>query len=133
VAFKLSKQQLAERDALAADLRKKVEALNIAIVAFNQAIAPISAAVGRAQDDYNSILEKARTLAGSITKAAQGTFDAKSQKWQESDKGIQVRCWIEQWEVSLDDVDLELPAPLPEIDSDDQAGQIEGAPAYPTE
>jgi len=52
VAFKLSKQTMAERDALSGRPRKKAEAWNIAIGAFNQAIAPISEAVGRAQDDY---------------------------------------------------------------------------------
>ena len=77
--------------------------------------------------------KKARTLASSVTEAAQQTFDAKSEKWQDSDKGIQVRSWIEQWEVSLDDVDLELPEPLTEIDPDDHAGQIEGAAPDPTE
>ena len=45
---------MAEHDALAADLRKKAEALNIAIVAFNQAIGPLSQAVGNALEDYNS-------------------------------------------------------------------------------
>lgn len=133
MAFKLSKQQLAERDALAADLRKKAEALNIAIVAFNQAIEPLSKAVGEALGDYNGILERARTLASSITEVAQEAFDAKSEKWQESDKGLQVRSWIEQWEVSLDDVDLELPEPLTAIDPDEQAGEIETAPPNPSQ
>ena len=133
VAFKISKQQLVERDALAADLRKKAEALNSAIVAFNQAIEPLSQAVHEAMDDYNEILEKARALASSITEAAQEAFDAKSEKWQSSDKGIEVRSWIEQWEVSLDDVDLELPEPLDEVDPDDHAGQIEDALPHPTE
>jgi uncharacterized coiled-coil DUF342 family protein len=132
LAFKLSKQQLTERNALAADLRKKAEALNIAIVAFNRAIGPLSEAVGKAQEDYNEILEKARTLAGSITEAAQETFEAKSERWQESDKGMQVRSWIEQWEVSLDDVDLELPEPLTELDPNEQAGVVAGAPPNPT-
>jgi len=133
VAFKLSKQQLAERDALAADLRKKAEALNIAIVAFNQAIEPLSKAVGEALEDYNGILERARTLASSITEVAQEAFDSKSEKWQESDKALKVRSWIEQWEVSLDDVDLELPEPLTEIDPDEQAGEIETAPPNPSQ
>ena len=133
VAFKISKQQLIERDALAADLRKKAEALNSAIVAFNQAIEPLSQAVHEALEDYNEILEKARALASSITEAAQEAFDAKSEKWRSSDKGIQVRSWIEQWEVSLDDVDLELPEPLDEVDPDDHAGQIEDALPHPTE
>jgi chromosome segregation ATPase len=132
VVFKISKQRLAERDALAADLRKKGEALNVAISAFNQAIEPASQAVHEALEDYNEILEKARTLASSVTEAAQEEFDAKSEKWQDSDTGIRVRSWIEQWEVSLDDVDLSLPEPLTEIDPDDQAGQFEGAPPHPT-
>jgi chromosome segregation ATPase len=133
VVFKLSKQQLAERKALAADLRKQAEALNTAITAFNAAVEPLSQAVGEAQEDYNGILEKARMLASSVTAVAQQKFDAKSGKWQESDKGIQARCWIEQWEMDLDDVDLDLAEPLTEIDPDESAGRIERAPPNPTE
>jgi hypothetical protein len=33
----------------------------------------------------------------SVTDAAQAEFDARSQKWHEIDKGIQVRGLIEQW------------------------------------
>lgn len=128
MAFKLNKQQLAERDVLAGELRRKAEELNIAIVAFNQAIAPLSQTVSEALEKYNGTLETARILASSITEAAQNKFDAKSAKWQESVKGIQVRIWIEQWEVSLDDVDLDLPEPLAVIDSNEQAGEIDGAP-----
>ena len=133
MVFKIGKKQLAERDTLAADLRKKAEALNIATVAFNQAIGPLSQAVGDALEDYNGILEKARPLADIITEAAQAEFDTKFEKWQESDAGIQVRRWIEQWERSLDDVDLDLPEPLTEIDPDEHAGAIEGASPVPTD
>ena len=132
VAFKLSKQQLAERDALAADIREKTKALNAAIAAFNQAIEPLSRAVVEAQDDYNAILEKARALASGVTEAAHDEFDARSERWQESNTGIKVRNWIERWEVSLDDVDLEVPEPLAEIDPEEHACEIEGAPAGPT-
>ncbi len=133
MAFKLSKQQLAARDALAVDLRKKAKVLNSTIVTYNQAIEPLSEAIGKARDDYNELLEQARTLASSITEPAQDIFDAKSDKWQESDKGLQVRSWIEQWEVSLDDVDLDLAEPLAEIDPEEHAREIEGAPTNPTE
>ena len=133
MAFNLNKQQLAARDALAVDLRKKAEALNVAVVTYNQAIEPLSEVVGKALDDYNGLLEKARTLACGITEPAQEKFDAKSDKWQESDKGIQVRSWIEQWELSLDDVDLELAEPLAEIDPEGHAAEIEGAPPNPSE
>ena len=70
-------------------------------------------------------------MPASVTEAAQAEFDAKSEKWQESDKGIVVRTWIEQWEVSLDDVDLDLPEPLAELDPDGQAEAIEAAPPNP--
>jgi hypothetical protein len=130
-AFKLSKQQLVERDLLAADLREKATALNAAIAAFNLAIEPLSRAVVEAQDDYNEILEKVRALAGSVIEAAQDEFDARSERWQGSDKGINLRSWIEQWEVSLDNIDLDVPEPLMEIDPDDHALEIEGAPPGP--
>jgi hypothetical protein len=133
VAFKLSKQQLAVRDALASSLREKAAALNVVIVAFNQAIEPISRPVVEALDDYNAILEKARALSGGVTEAAHEEFDARSERWQQSDKGIQVRSWIEQWELNLDDVDLDVPEPLTEIDPDERALEIEGAPTNPTE
>ena len=132
-AFKLSKRQLVERDVLAAGLREKAAALNAAIAAFNQAIEPLSRPVVEALDDYNTILEKARAFAGGVTEAAHDAFDAKSERWRGSDKGIQVRSWIEQWEVSLDDIDLDVPEPLTEIDPDQQALEIEGPPQVPTE
>jgi hypothetical protein len=59
MAFKISKIQLTERDILAAELRNKGAALNSAVVGFNQAIEPLSRAVGEALDAYNAILERA--------------------------------------------------------------------------
>ena len=133
VAFRLSKQQLAERDALAADIREKTKVLNAAIAAFNQAIEPLSRTVIEAQDDYNAILEKARALASGVTEAARDEFDARSERWQESNPGIKVRSWIEQWELSLDDIDLEVPEPLTEVDPEEHALEIEDAPSGPME
>jgi hypothetical protein len=83
MAFKLSREQIAARDALATVLRGKAEALNIAIATFNQGVEPLSRAVGEALNDYNGTLETARTLAGSISETAQQAFDAKSERWQD--------------------------------------------------
>jgi hypothetical protein len=133
MTFKLSKEQLAARDALATVLRGKAEALNIAIAAFNWGNEPLSRAIGDALNDYNSILETARTLAGSISETAQEAFDAKSERWQDSEKGVKVRSWIEQWEMSLDDVELELPEELEAIDPDEHADCIKEGPGSPIE
>jgi hypothetical protein len=131
-AFTLSKEQLTERAAFAAALRTKGAALNTAILLFNQAIEPLSQAVRDALADYNGILERARTLTGGIVETAQAAFDAKSEKWQASDKGIQVRGWIEQWEMSLDDVDLDLPERLQDVDAQEPAGALADASPRPT-
>ena len=133
MVFKLSREQIAARDALSTVLRGKAEALNVTIAAFNRGVEPLSRAVGEALNDYNGILERARILAGSVSEAAQEEFDAKSQRWQDSEKGIGVRSWIEQWEMSLDDVELELPEGLEEIDPDEHADRIEDGPGRPIE
>ena len=65
---------------------------------------------------WAAILEKARALTSGVTEAAHDEFDARSERWQESNTGIKVRNWIERWEVTLDDVDLEVPEPLTEVD-----------------
>lgn len=127
MTFRLSKKQLTERTALAVALRAKGAALNIAILAFNQAIEPLSQAVREALKEYNGTLESARSLTGVVVETAQAAFDARSEKWQESNKGIQVQGWIEEWEMSLDDVDLELPEPLHDVDPEEQAGALEEA------
>ena len=133
VAFKLSKRQSTERGVLATDLREKATRLNAAIAAFNQAIEPLTRPVIEALEDYNETLAKARALAGGITETAHDEFDAKSERWQQSDKGVNVRNWIEQWEVSLDDIDLDLPEPLTEIDPEQQISEIEEPPSGPSE
>jgi hypothetical protein len=132
MAFKVTREQLARRDVLAADLRAKATALNTAIAAFNREVGPLARAVAEAQA-YNETVERARTLASQISQTAQEVFEAKSERWQDSDSGIQVRAWIEQWEMSLDDIDLDLPEPLEEIDPDEHASALESASGRPAE
>jgi hypothetical protein len=131
--FKLSREQLAKRHALADELREKARALNIAIAVFNQGVEPLAQTLGEAQDAYNATLEATRSLANSIAEPAQAAFDAKSQRWQDGDKGSQVGSWIEQWEMNLDDIDLERPEPLEEIDPDAHAAELAAAPGSPAE
>jgi hypothetical protein len=131
MAFKLSKQQIAERNWLAEDLRQKGAMLNAAIVAYNAAVGPLSEALDTAVEHYNEILERARTLTTTVADAAQEEFDRKSGKWQEGDKGARVRSWIEQWEVSLDGVDIDPFSPLEEIDAEMDADAISELPVDP--
>jgi chromosome segregation ATPase len=133
MAFKTTKNQLARRDTLAAELRSKAKVLNTAIADFNRQLEPIARAVAEAQTHYNETMESARTLASEISGPAQEQFDAKSEKWQDSDAGVHIRTWIEQWEMSLDDVELDVPEPLEEIDPEEHAGALESGPGSPAE
>jgi hypothetical protein len=133
MAFKTTKDQLARRDAWAAELRIRANALNTAVAEFNRQLEPIAHAVAEAQAHYNEALESARTLAGEIAGPAQEQFDAKSERWQDSDAGTQIRSWIEQWEMSLDDVELDLPEPLEEIDPEEHASALESGPGSAAE
>ena len=69
--FRVTKEQLARRDVLAANLRVRATALNATIAAFNREVAPLARAVVEAQFDYNETMEQARTLANQISEAAQ--------------------------------------------------------------
>jgi vacuolar-type H+-ATPase subunit H len=120
---------MTKRHTLASDLRDKAATLNEAIVAFNAAVEPLIKAVTEAQGAYNETLEAARELADGIAEKARGQFEAKSERWQEGEKGQLVREWFERWEVSLDDVDLDLPEPLEEMNPEEHAAEIEGGPA----
>jgi hypothetical protein len=126
MTFRVSREQLAKRDALAAELRQKAETLNAAIVTFNEGIEPLARAVAEAQDAYNETLEAARSVADGIAEPAQEEFDAKSDRWQNGENGMRVRSWIEQWKMILDDIELELPEPLEEIDPEEHACNVGG-------
>ena len=133
MAFKASRDQLTRRDALAADLRRNANELNVAIAEYNEKLDPLVRAVVEAQARYNDTMERARTLTSEISDPAQAGFEAKSNRWQESDAGIRIRLWIEQWEMSLDDVELDLPEPLDEIDPEEHASQLEAGVSKPAE
>ena len=131
LVFRVSKGQLATRDAVAADLRKKADRLNVVIAAFNREVEPLAQAVAEAQADYNTLMETARNFTSQISESTQKYFDAKSERWQNSDQGIEVRLWIERWEMSLEDIDVGLPEQLEQVDPDEHASQLEAALATP--
>jgi hypothetical protein len=130
--FKLTKDQITERAALAADLRRQGDALAAAIVAFNTAFGPVAELLTGAAAAYNQSLGSARNFAYAIAEEARGEFDDKSERWQEGDKGTEADAWIQQWEdASLDDVDFEPPEPMEEIDPSAHAVTLEDLPDSP--
>ena len=76
MSFKLSKEQAAERDALAALLRKRAAAVNIAIAAFNRGVEPFLRRSLKRKTNTTRFWRTARTLASNIAEVAQEEFDA---------------------------------------------------------
>jgi hypothetical protein len=89
--------------------------------------------LSQAERLFNEVAEEARALAGEITEPALERYDAKSERWQDSDAGIRVRMWIEEWEAGVDDVELVLPDLLDTVDPDNYAGVLERSPATPAD
>lgn len=94
MAFKLTK---AERTAVVATLPAAVAARK----GLEQAI-----------ETYNAAIADLRRQIETIAHAWQDTFDQRSERWQDSNAGIDARTAIEAWDElaeALEDVDLELP------------------------
>jgi hypothetical protein len=134
MALKLTKKQIAERDALAANLRLTASRLAIAITDYNETLSTVAPAARTATDAYNEAIEAARDFVNGIAEPAREGYDDKSPRWQESDKGVGADRWIREWEeISLEDADIEVAEPLEEIDQSELAGQMEDLPDGPEE
>jgi hypothetical protein len=155
---KLTKQHIADRDAIAQKLRDEREVLEKAIETFNtlrdekynlmaSAIAEYNRAldeaftpVGEAMDKYNATVSDANGWKEQIVSEIDEYISNKSDKWQESDKGNAVECWKESFQSQdVEEVELELgePCEIPEelgtleVDIEDGAEFLEQLPESP--
>jgi len=93
---KLSKEQVARRNALAVDLQYKIDA------------------VGEAVSELNAMIVQINTFAEEVRQEQSDYFDERSEKWQEGDGGTEYCAWMTEWEFALD----ELSDPTDDVDLD---------------
>jgi hypothetical protein len=130
--IKVSRDQVTERDGLVADLRAKGDQLANAIKQFNTVAAPLIAAVEDALDGYNERLEASREFISNIAETMRSEFDERSERWQDSETGKAADLFIKIWEdIDLEDVDIEVPLLLEEIDGAEHAVALELLPETP--
>ena len=128
MAFKLTKEQRADRDRFVQALREKGEALAGAVEAYNTALEELGKPVLAALEAYNEALSDARIFAEEVGQAIDDQIAEKSERWQDGEKGEKAAEWRDEWQgATLDDVELELPEPLEEPDLD-AAGALEELP-----
>jgi len=132
MAFKMSKQEIKERDEFVDSLRKKLETLNAAVTKYNEVVAEAYGALEDEINDFNGSLSDARDFVERLKDDFTGQYDDKSEKWQEGDKGSVVRDWLDTFDnVSLYDAEIEASDPVGEVDVDgiDELENLETEPA----
>lgn len=126
--FKLSKDELAQRDLLIDKLNAASSALTDAINAYNEGIALLKEPAERALEAYNEAAVAAREFAADIASQAEQDMSEKSEKWLESDRGQAAEAFKQEWEsAELDDIELEFPEEL-SFDDPDYAATLDGIP-----
>lgn len=131
MALKLSREQLAMRDAIVLRLRTTGNDLDDAIATFNEALEAARLAVQPHVDAYGEALEAARVFANKIAHDMQEEIDGRSERWQVSDKGQAAIALQEAWDsLDLESVDLGIPDDVDALDLD-TADALADAPTEP--
>jgi hypothetical protein len=130
--FKLGKEQIAQRDAIAVKIQEQREAVDTAVVAFNDAMTVARNELQAALDIYNEALTEAKAFAEDVAQNWENDFEEKSERWQEGEKGEAVREMIEAWQsVDLDEAAIDMPDA--EVSFDDVEMHDEVLSNLPTE
>ena len=106
--MKLSKTHAKQIEDLIAKLREAQEALAPAIVAYNAALAEAHGRLLDALEPYSEAISYVEEDVQSIAATLREEWDEKSEKWQESDRGIEASDAIDALEsFSMDDLTVE--------------------------
>jgi hypothetical protein len=131
--MKLTKTQLAEREALVAKLSEAALAVSAAVDKFNLMVDDLKTPVGLALEAYNAVVDECRDLVERVVEEAEAEFDSKSERWQDSPRGQAASAFKAQWEdVGLEPVDLDLPDEV-SFDDPEYSDVLNALPAEPEE
>ena len=119
MAFALTKAESARRDGYVKELNEKAAVIEDAVRVYNEGVAALRETLEKTITDYNETLGEARGFAEDIASAAEAAIDAKSEKWQEGEKGQAAANWRDEWQaVELEEIEIEWPDELESPDPD---------------
>lgn len=98
MAWKLTKEETARRDEVTNAAGAARDALNAALDAYNERVAAAFAELKTAADAYNETCSSVRDFAEAVATRLRDDFDAKSERWQQSEKGQTVEAFVSAWE-----------------------------------
>jgi hypothetical protein len=129
MAFKLSKAERTDREEKSRALNEAGQVLTDAIVAYNDAMTEAFTPVQEAQEAYNQAREAAITWAKNVAVRIEDEIAAKSERWLESDKGMNAQSFQGDYEnFDIEEVEIVQPDELPSPDVLDPEDVLESLP-----
>ncbi len=112
--FGLNKKMIDEKNKLHEKLKTAHADLAEAVQKFNLDMEHIWSPVDSAANKYNAVIIEANEFQQTVAGDAQGAFDEKSEKWQESDSGVAAAELILAYEEELEEICIDRPDELEE-------------------
>lgn len=128
MAFRLSKQEMKQRDEHIEILRKAKLDVETAVEKYIEAMEEPRDTLRKAIEDYNEAIVAAKGFAEDIASQADSDISDKSDKWQEGERGQAASDWKGEWEnIDLDEITFEYPEEIEPPDMD-HAESLENLP-----
>lgn len=129
--FQLDKAASETRTQLVELLDKSGQALIAAVDDFNGFMQSAWEPVREAVNKHNANIAQAQGFINDIHEQYDRALKDKSDRWKQSETGEMVSAWIEEWEASLDEVEVEPPDNLDTDDLNDAQQVLDDLPAEP--
>ena len=126
----LTRDQIRRKDDLANALAETRDAITIAIGMFNGQMATSFEAVEDLKREYNGLLDEAAAYIEEIRDRQESYMDDRSDAWREDDSGMDYQSWHEGWNLDPNEVEIDCPDPIDELDFDD-AELLRDLPDHP--
>lgn len=101
--------------------------LETAVERFNQALRDMGEQVSAALTAYNEAVQEAQDFADEVQMDMADYHGNRPEKWQESERGQMFETMMGEWEVTLEEADIDLPEEI-EIPGKEAVETLEGLP-----
>jgi len=102
----LTKERIARKHDLARQLEEAADDLNSMITSYNDQIEASFAALEESQDHYNETVVRVNAFVGEVREVQEAHHDQKAESWQTSADGETYKDWIEEWSVTLSEINV---------------------------
>lgn len=114
---RLSKIQLKRHEELSGKLSSAKEDLDDAITSFNEKVELLHNDLLQSKvDAFNEAIRQANEFTEEIHSEQEDYESERSDNWRDGDAGSAYQDWMSQWEMELEELELEPPTPFDEVE-----------------